>query len=75
MSYEQDREDYEYLDTIAEVSDMVVIDAAVLDLMRNPTKSKAAEMYRSAIALWFAEHEDTYNDDERVAEIASERGY
>jgi len=70
MSYEQDRADFEYLENIAEVEDMVVIDADVWSLMRDPTKKRAAEMYRCSICLWMAEHSANYADAEDVCEIA-----
>lgn len=70
MAYAQDREDFEYLEGIAEVTDMVEIDASVWNLMRNPTKNEAAQMYRASIRLWFGEHGDHHCDDERVADIA-----
>lgn len=74
MSYEQDRDDFEYLESLEEVTDMVEIDAAVWELMRNPTKRQAAEMYRSSIRMWFAEHGSRYRDAEDVTDIADRRG-
>lgn len=56
--YAQSRRDYQYLDSLAEVYDLVEIDAQVFGLMENPTKKLAAEMYQSAISLWFNEHGD-----------------
>ncbi len=54
--YETAKTDYHDLNSIAELSDCVEIDAQVFSLMAHPTKAKAAEMYISAIQLWFQEH-------------------
>jgi hypothetical protein len=56
MSYTQARRDFEFLETVAELYDQVELDAERLALMREPTRAKAAQMYRTAIALWFGEH-------------------
>lgn len=56
MSYTQARQDFEFLETLAELDDQVELDAERLNLMRNPTKAFAERIYRSAIALWFQEH-------------------
>lgn len=58
MSYAQVRKDYEYLETFAELDDQVELDAERENLMRDPTKARAAQMYESAISLWFTEHPD-----------------
>lgn len=69
MSYEQTRRDFEYLEELAEVEDMVTIDAVVWDLMRDPTKKHAEKMYLSSINLWFGEHGGDFDDDDRVLDI------
>jgi hypothetical protein len=56
MSYARYRRDFEALERIAELDEQVELDAARLDLMRNPTKARAAAMYLAAIEMWFAEH-------------------
>jgi hypothetical protein len=68
--YDQARSDFEYLETLEEVEDMVEIDAGVWELMRSPTKARAAELYRSAIRMWFEEHGTNYNDALDVLSIA-----
>lgn len=54
--YDKVRRDFEALERIAELSDQVELDARRLDLMRTPTKAKAADMYHTAIIMWFGEH-------------------
>jgi len=56
MSYAQARKDFEFLETLAELTDQVELDAQRLDLMRNPTRALAGQMYRTAIELWLREH-------------------
>jgi hypothetical protein len=73
-SYDSARADFEFLETLAEVTDMVEIDADVWELMRAPTKAKAAEMYRGAIRMWFAEHGSDYDDAIDVCAIADRHG-
>lgn len=73
MSYRQARADFEFLETVAELKDQVELDAMRLELMQNPTRPKAAEMYRIAIRLWFAEHRDNY--DAIGAVLAIEEAY
>lgn len=75
MGYDQARADFEYLETLAELSDFVEIDASVIDLMRNPTKAKAAELYEAAIRLWLGEHEVAHSCvDPEVRAIAERLG-
>lgn len=69
MTYEQTRKDFEYLEALAELSDQVELDTQRLDLMREPTKKRAASLYKDGIHLWFAEHQGRF-DDERVREIS-----
>lgn len=66
--YAQARSDFEYLETFAELDDQVELDAERQNLMRDPTKARAARMYESAIGLWFAEHPDF--DAPRLRRIA-----
>ncbi len=54
--YKQARDDFEALEVLAELDDQVELDSERIELMRNPTKARAAEMYISAIELWFNEH-------------------
>lgn len=54
--YTQARSDFEYLETFAELDDQVELDGERENLMRDPTKARAAQMYESAIGLWFGEH-------------------
>lgn len=59
LNYALLRTDFEKLEGLVELHDHVELDAARLDLMRNPTKSEAAKMYHSAIGLWFGERRST----------------
>lgn len=56
MSYAQARKDFEFLETLAELTDQVELDAQRLDLMQNPTRQNARRLYVAAICMWFAEH-------------------
>lgn len=62
--YEIARQDFETLETIAPLDDQVELDARREELMRCPTKAKAADMYESAIRLWFREHVDAEGVDD-----------
>lgn len=55
MSYGRTRKDFEYLETLKELDDWVEIDGRVLELMRNPSKQSAEDMYQSCMSLWFTE--------------------
>lgn len=67
--YREAREAFEYLETLAELEDQVEIDASRLDLMRNPTKALAADMYGRCIALWMGAHFGAFDHVERVRDI------
>lgn len=56
MNYKQARKDFEFLESIAELSDQQALDERRQDLMQNPTKQFAAGMYEYGIELWFEEH-------------------
>lgn len=71
MSYKRARADFECLETFAELTDQVELDARRLDLMRNPTQRHAREMYVTAIELWFAEHGKTYDRYDAITMIAA----
>lgn len=60
MAYKQTRKDAEYLESIIDVDDQVEIAAKVIELMENPTKIKAEEMYYNLIELWFTERRAYY---------------
>lgn len=66
--YEQARADFEFLESIALLDDQVELDAERENLMRNPTKSKAAWMYESGIILWFGQHGYNHPETEEIAE-------
>jgi hypothetical protein len=70
MNYQQVRKDFEYLETIAQLDDQVELDAERENLMRDPTKAKAAQMYDSGIRLWFGEHRGKFIHVKRVMDIA-----
>lgn len=66
-TYAKARADFEYLESVAELSDQIELDARRLELMQTPTKAKAGDMYWSGITLWFSEHGSDHN--EKVAAI------
>lgn len=68
--YDKAREVFEYLESLVELDDQVEMDAERLSLMRNPTKSKAADLYEMGIRLWCGEHMP--HNDPRAQEIAEE---
>ena len=80
ISYEQAREDHEYLWSIAPAHDMTgaYVDQEDLErLLRNPTKKTARDCYCSQIYFWFASGPDNSAErgevpwhDTRVCEIA-----
>jgi len=75
MRYATARRDFEYLETIAELQDQVDLDSQREELMRDPTKAKAGDMYEQGVGLWFQEHKSTYADDRRVRRIAERHGF
>jgi hypothetical protein len=76
MAYAQARKDFEYLETIHELVDWVEIQGDTISLMREPTKAKGEEFYKSCIALWFQEHRlnDGYDLTRRARAIAYRYG-
>lgn len=54
-TYAKARTDFEYLESIRELDDQVSLDSRRLELMKNPTKKYAKDMYESGIRLWFSE--------------------
>ncbi len=54
--YNEVREAFETLEKLAELDDCVEIDAQMFELLERPTKAHAADIYRSAIEMWFGEH-------------------
>lgn len=68
--YDKAREAFEYLESLAELEDQVELDSRREELMRNPTKAKAADMYEAGIRLWAREHAP--HDDRRAQEITEE---
>lgn len=61
MAYAQARKDFEYLETIIELDDTVACFMDnVVELMENPKKQMAEEMYISGILLWFGERISDY---------------
>lgn len=69
MPYDKARSDFEYLETIAILDDQVELDARRLELMQNPSKATACDMYESGIRLWFKEHGIKWSNS-RVLAIA-----
>jgi hypothetical protein len=80
ITYEQAREDHEYLWSVAPAYDMTggYVDQGDLEkLLRSPTKPTAKECYCNQIRYWFGARPDDNADpgevpwhDERVREIA-----
>jgi hypothetical protein len=72
--YKTARADFEYLETLADLDDQVDIDSQREELMREPTKAKAADLYEQCISLWFGEHRGEFADLARVCRIATRYG-
>lgn len=68
-SYTQAREDFEYLETLAQLTDQVDLDSDRETLMRNPSFTQAAKMYANGCRLWMGEHRSDFDHLERVLEI------
>lgn len=73
--YDQACADFEALEAICELDDQVELDSSRLELMQEPTKAKAAELYESGIQLWFQENRSypSLLSCEVAAEIATRR--
>jgi hypothetical protein len=56
IQYAAVRRAFEYLESLEPLDDQDELDCERLYLMENPTKQKAAEMYKAGIRLWFYEH-------------------
>ena len=65
MTYDQVKEDFNFLHSISSHGDMVEIDASVFDLMENPNKKKAKELYECAINAWFQSITSSPYDSDR----------
>ncbi|TDW21049.1 hypothetical protein EV128_12218 [Rhizobium azibense] len=75
MAYAKARKDFEYLETIAELDDWVEIDGQVRDLMENPSKKKAEELYSACIGLWMQEAHMRKRELTKRAKTIRERYY
>lgn len=73
-TYKTARSDFEFLETLADLVDQVDLDAEREELMREPTKAHARNMYEDAISLWFKEHQDSFSETPRVRRIATRCG-
>lgn len=71
-SYDRARSDFEFLESIAELTDQVDLDSRREELMRDPTKATAAKMYVSGVQLWLQQHERNHADNSDVQRIAGE---
>lgn len=74
LAYGRARKDFEYLETICELDDWVEIDGQVRDLMENPSKKRAEQLYESCIGLWFQEQRRA-SDLPRRAKAIQKRYY
>ena len=75
VTYEQTKADFLALEEIAEVDDMVEIDAKVMALMADPTKKRAQDMYATCIEFWFSQERRKGNaHDLDVIEIGDRHG-
>lgn len=72
IPYDRARRDFEFLESLAELTDQVDLDARREELMRDPTKPHAAKMYASAIGLWLQQHEGSFDGNADVQRIAEE---
>ncbi|MFK4824812.1 hypothetical protein ACI0FM_08490 [Paenochrobactrum sp. BZR 588] len=68
LAYAEVRADFEKLESVIELHDHVELDSARLNLMQNPTKAEAAQMYLSAIGLWFGERRSKYKRQPELPE-------
>lgn len=73
MTYAKARSDFEYLESLVELDDQVELDSQRLDLMQEPTRAKACELYEAGIHLWFGEHSGKFRT-RRIASIANRYG-
>lgn len=71
-SYLSARRDFETLEGILDLEDQVELDSNREALMRNPTREFAAELYESAIRLWFDQNKEA-SEDPIAVEIAERR--
>lgn len=56
MAYAQARNDFEYLESVADLDDWAELQGDLLVLMHTPTKVMATTFYKRAIGLWFSEN-------------------
>lgn len=68
-TYAKARRDFEYLESLAHLSDQVELDSDRERLMQEPTKAVAMDMYISGICLWFGEHRDSFDHERKVSAI------
>lgn len=68
--YARARADFEFLESLAELTDQVELDAQRLALMRNPSRAVAADLYAAGIRLWLREHSAYFGRVEDVQDIA-----
>ena len=54
ITYEIAKKDWNFLNDMCPGGDCMEVDASVFELMANPTKKLAKELYISAIEAWFA---------------------
>lgn len=71
--YDKARKAFEYLESLVPLDDQVELDSERENLMRNPTKTKAAELYEAGIRLWEREHMP--HADQRARKICEDYSY
>lgn len=69
MSYKENRQDFEFLQSLSVLYNTVKLEDMRENLMQNPTKKTAAFMYRCAIRLWLDENEWSHGDRPEVKKI------
>jgi len=72
MTYNEVKRDFERLEGLISLDDAVAIDSQVFDLMAEPTKHKAKEMYMSCIELWFGENRILLGSEDIAEKYLSE---
>lgn len=57
------RKHFEQLETIRDCYEWGWVEENFRDLIENPSKPKAAEIYESLIGQWFIEHRDNHKSE------------
>lgn len=61
--YKLVRNQFEQLETIRQCDEWAWVEENFRDLIENPSKPKAAEIYESLIQQWFIEHKSVHSNE------------